>query len=58
MRCCLCPSRQHTCNAHQAGQFLGARADFVPDQICRRLALLQDRVPPMSPERARQVREG
>lgn len=40
----------------QAGQFIGARADFVPDQICRKLCLLQDKVPPMSPARAKQVR--
>jgi hypothetical protein len=40
----------------QAGQFIGARADFVPDQICRKLCLLQDQVPPMSPARAKQVR--
>jgi hypothetical protein len=39
----------------QAGQFIGARADFVPDQICRKLCLLQDKVPPMSPARAKQV---
>jgi hypothetical protein len=39
----------------QAGQFIGARADFVPDQICRQLCLLQDQVPPMSPARAKQV---
>lgn len=39
----------------QAGQFIGARADFVPDQICRKLCLLQDQVPPMSPARAKQV---
>lgn len=39
----------------QAGQFIGARADFMPDQICRKLCLLQDQVPPMSPARAKQV---
>jgi predicted unusual protein kinase regulating ubiquinone biosynthesis (AarF/ABC1/UbiB family) len=42
--------------AVQAGQFIGARADFVPEQICAKLCLLQDKVPPMSPERAKQVR--
>ena len=26
----------------QVGQFLGARADFVPEPICRQLSLLQD----------------
>jgi len=31
----------------QTGQFLGARGDFVPEQICRKLSLLHDRVPPM-----------
>jgi hypothetical protein len=41
--------------SRQAGQFIGARADFVPEQICRKLCLLQDQVPPMSAERARQV---
>jgi hypothetical protein len=41
--------------AVQAGQFIGARADFVPEQICAKLCLLQDKVPPMSPERAKQV---
>lgn len=28
----------------QAGQFIGSRSDFVPEQICRHLALLCDRV--------------
>lgn len=28
----------------QAGQFIGARADFVPQQICERLSILNDRV--------------
>jgi predicted unusual protein kinase regulating ubiquinone biosynthesis (AarF/ABC1/UbiB family) len=36
----------------QAGQFIGARADFIPEQICERLCLLQDRVPPMPPAQA------
>eukprot|EP00884_Botryococcus_braunii_P022387 jgi/Botrbrau1/8832/Bobra.0335s0019.1 len=31
----------------KVGQFLGARVDFIPEPICRRLALLQDKVPPM-----------
>jgi predicted unusual protein kinase regulating ubiquinone biosynthesis (AarF/ABC1/UbiB family) len=39
----------------KAGQFIGARGDFVPEPICRRLALLQDRVPPMPPSRAAAV---
>jgi hypothetical protein len=39
----------------QAGQFIGARADFVPEQICAKLCLLQDKVPPMTPQRAKQV---
>ncbi|WIA37974.1 hypothetical protein OEZ86_001350 [Tetradesmus obliquus] len=39
----------------KAGQFIGARADFVPEQICAKLCLLQDKVPPMAPERATQV---
>ncbi|KAF5841271.1 ABC1/COQ8 ser/thr kinase [Dunaliella salina] len=33
----------------KAGQFIGSRSDFVPEQICRHLALLCDRVPPMPP---------
>ena len=41
----------------QTGQFIGARGDFVPEQICRRLALLQDQVPPMPPAQAREVIE-
>ena len=28
----------------QAGQFIGSRSDFVPEQICRHLALLCDKV--------------
>lgn len=28
----------------QAGQFVGSRSDFVPEQICRRLTLLCDKV--------------
>lgn len=28
----------------QVGQFLGARADFIPEPICRQLSLLQDQV--------------
>lgn len=47
--CTLC------CVLLQAGQFIGARADFVPEQICRKLCLLQDQVPPMSAGRAKQV---
>lgn len=35
-----CPSFSHP----QAGQFIGSRSDFVPEQICRHLALLCDRV--------------
>ena len=31
----------------QAGQFIGARGDFVPEAVCRKLSLLHDRVPPM-----------
>ena len=31
----------------KAGQFLGARGDFIPEQICRKLSLLHDQVPPM-----------
>jgi predicted unusual protein kinase regulating ubiquinone biosynthesis (AarF/ABC1/UbiB family) len=41
----------------KGGQFLGARSDFVPIQICKKLSLLQDRVPPMSKDQARQAIE-
>lgn len=37
----------------KGGQFLGARSDFIPIQICKKLSLLQDRVPPMSKEQAK-----
>jgi predicted unusual protein kinase regulating ubiquinone biosynthesis (AarF/ABC1/UbiB family) len=37
----------------KAGQFIGARGDFVPEPICRRLASLHDQVPPMPPAAAR-----
>ena len=33
----------------QAGQFIGARSDFVPEATCAWLRKLQDEVPPMSP---------
>lgn len=36
----------------KGGQFLGARSDFIPLQICKKLSLLQDRVPPMPKEQA------
>ncbi|KXZ54564.1 hypothetical protein GPECTOR_4g629 [Gonium pectorale] len=36
-----------------AGQFIGSRSDFVPEQICRKLSLLCDKVPPMSAESTR-----
>jgi predicted unusual protein kinase regulating ubiquinone biosynthesis (AarF/ABC1/UbiB family) len=39
----------------KAGQFIGARGDFVPEPVCRRLALLQDRVPPMPAAQAARV---
>lgn len=41
----------------KGGQFLGARSDFIPVQICKKLSLLQDRVPPMSKEQARSAIE-
>ena len=34
------------CTPLQVGQFLGARADFIPEPICRRLSVLQDQVHP------------
>ncbi|KAK9826471.1 hypothetical protein WJX81_002686 [Elliptochloris bilobata] len=39
------------------GQFFAARAEFVPEPICRRLSLLHDQVPPMPPAQARKVIE-
>eukprot|EP00889_Picochlorum_renovo_P002607 jgi/Picre1/29637/NNA_005020.t1 len=36
----------------KGGQFLGARSDFIPIQICKKLSLLQDKVPPMPKEQA------
>ncbi|KAH7619626.1 hypothetical protein Ndes2526B_g06607 [Nannochloris sp. 'desiccata'] len=41
----------------KAGQFLGARGDFVPEQICRKLSLLHDQVPPMPAAQVRAVIE-
>lgn len=41
----------------KGGQFIGARSDFIPIQICKKLSLLQDRVPPMSEEQARSAIE-
>jgi hypothetical protein len=38
------PTRPPRGAAPQAGQFIGARGDFVPEQICRKLCLLHDRV--------------
>lgn len=32
----------------KVGQFLGARVDFIPEPICRRLSLLQDKVRALS----------
>ncbi|EIE21462.1 ABC1-domain-containing protein [Coccomyxa subellipsoidea C-169] len=39
------------------GQFFAARAEFVPEPICRHLSLLHDRVPPMPAQQARSVIE-
>jgi len=39
----------------KTGQFIGARGDFVPEPVCRRLAVLQDRVPPMPASAAARV---
>ena len=35
----------------QTGQFIGARGDFVPEQICRKLSLLHDQARPLPAER-------
>jgi predicted unusual protein kinase regulating ubiquinone biosynthesis (AarF/ABC1/UbiB family) len=37
----------------KGGQFLGARSDFIPLPICKRLCLLQDQVPPMPSAQAK-----
>jgi predicted unusual protein kinase regulating ubiquinone biosynthesis (AarF/ABC1/UbiB family) len=39
----------------QAGQFVGSRGEFVPPAVCRQLAGLQDKVPPMSPPLVRSI---
>eukprot|EP01025_Chloroclados_australasicus_P041555 TRINITY_DN4403_c1_g1_i2.p1 TRINITY_DN4403_c1_g1~~TRINITY_DN4403_c1_g1_i2.p1 ORF type:complete len:589 (-),score=89.91 TRINITY_DN4403_c1_g1_i2:316-2082(-) len=39
----------------KVGQFLGARSDFVPKPTAEKLSLLQDQVPPMPPEKVREV---
>ncbi|KAK9798604.1 hypothetical protein WJX73_007340 [Symbiochloris irregularis] len=39
----------------KVGQFMGARSDFIPEPICRKLSLLQDKVPPMSAAQTRAV---
>ena len=31
----------------QVGQFIGTRADFIPEPICKKLSLLQDKVRPI-----------
>ncbi|KAL0038379.1 hypothetical protein WJX77_004264 [Trebouxia sp. C0004] len=41
----------------KVGQFLGARGDFVPMPICQQLSLLHDQVPPMTPEKTKEVIE-
>ena len=41
----------------KSGQFIGARGDFVPEQICRKLSLLHDQVPPMPAHQVREVIE-
>ena len=41
----------------QVGQFFAARSEFVPEPVCRELAKLHDRVPPMPSARARAIIE-
>jgi len=36
-------------------QFIGARGDFVPEAICKRLSRLHDEVPPMPPGQVRAI---
>jgi len=46
-----------TTTTHQVGQFFAARSEFVPVEICKRLSLLHDSVPPMPADRAQAVIE-
>ena len=39
----------------KSGQFIGARGDFVPAEICERLAVLHDAVPPMGEAECRRL---
>ncbi|CAD7702937.1 unnamed protein product [Ostreobium quekettii] len=39
----------------KAGQFLGARGDFIPEPVCRQLSKLHDQVPPMPAQEAEAV---
>ncbi|KAL3146246.1 hypothetical protein ABBQ32_002949 [Trebouxia sp. C0010 RCD-2024] len=41
----------------KVGQFLGARGDFVPLPVCQQLSCLHDQVPPMAPDKVKQVIE-
>uniref|UniRef100_A0A7S1WZN2 LysM domain-containing protein n=1 Tax=Tetraselmis chuii TaxID=63592 RepID=A0A7S1WZN2_9CHLO len=36
-------------------QFIGARGDFVPEPICRKLSRLHDEVPPMPPQQVKKI---
>ena len=42
----------------QAGQFIGARSDFVPEGTCVWLRKLQDEVPPLSPQQVTGLLQG
>lgn len=46
----LCNISMFNISHVQAGQFIGARPDFVPEPICQHLRKLQDDVPPMPEE--------
>lgn len=39
----------------QVFQFIGARGDFVPEPICRKLSRLHDEVPPMPPHQVQDI---
>ncbi len=55
---CLHETQQVSSSHLQAGQFIGARGDFVPKPICQKLSLLHDQVPPMPPAQVRTAIEG
>jgi ABC1 atypical kinase-like domain len=49
------PAAEEFMASVQAGQFIGARSDFVPEPVCEHMRKLQDEVPPMSAAQAEEV---